>query len=162
MTISAAPDTLDGRLIDGATPIIETIGLTKTYQGTDFRAVDELNLAVGTGEVFGLLGPNGAGKTTTVGVLTTRVIPTAGAVFVGGHRRGSHPTLAKQSDRRRVTAEHARPAAHPMGELVLPRSAVRHGCPREPEIADDLLDGSSSRSSPRRPSTPSPVAWPSG
>ncbi len=96
MTISAAPDTLDGRLIDGATRIIETIGLTKTYQGTDFRAVDELNLAVGTGEVFGLLGPNGAGKTTTVGVLTTRVIPTSGAAFVGGIDVVRHPTLAKQ------------------------------------------------------------------
>jgi ABC-2 type transport system ATP-binding protein len=96
MGISAASDTLDGRRIDGATPIIETIGLTKTYPGTDFRAVDELNLRVGTGEVFGLLGPNGAGKTTTVGVLTTRVIPTAGEAFVGGIDVVGHPTLAKQ------------------------------------------------------------------
>ena len=78
------------------TPIIETVGLTKTYPGTDFRAVDELNLRVGTGEVFGLLGPNGAGKTTTVGVLTTRVIPTAGQAFVGGIDVVAHPTLAKQ------------------------------------------------------------------
>ena len=62
----------------GAEPIIETVGLVKTYPGTDFRAVDGLNLRVGMGEVFGLLGPNGAGKTTTVGVLTTRVIPSAG------------------------------------------------------------------------------------
>ncbi len=77
-------------------PIIETVGLTKTYQGTDFRAVDELNLHVGTGEVFGLLGPNGAGKTTTVGVLTTRVIPSAGEAFVGGIDVVRHPTLAKQ------------------------------------------------------------------
>jgi ABC-2 type transport system ATP-binding protein len=81
---------------DGARPIIETAGLTKTYPGTDFRAVDELNLRVDTGEVFGLLGPNGAGKTTTVGVLTTRVIPSAGAAFVGGIDVVRHPTLAKQ------------------------------------------------------------------
>jgi energy-coupling factor transporter ATP-binding protein EcfA2 len=65
---------LDG----GGAPIIETIGLTKTYPGTNFRAVDELNLQVGMGEIFGLLGPNGAGKTTTAGMLTTRVIPTSG------------------------------------------------------------------------------------
>jgi ABC-2 type transport system ATP-binding protein len=58
--------------------------------------VDELNLRVGTGEVFGLLGPNGAGKTTTVGVLTTRVIPSAGQALVGGIDVVAHPTLAKQ------------------------------------------------------------------
>jgi ABC-2 type transport system ATP-binding protein len=81
----------------GSAPtIIETVGLTKTYPGTDFRAVDGLNLRVGTGEVFGLLGPNGAGKTTTVGVLTTRVIPTSGQALVGGIDVVSHPTLAKQ------------------------------------------------------------------
>jgi ABC-2 type transport system ATP-binding protein len=81
---------------DGSAPIIETAALTKTYPGTDFRAVDNLNLRVGTGEVFGLLGPNGAGKTTTVGVLTTRVIPTDGHAFVGGIDVVTHPTLAKQ------------------------------------------------------------------
>ncbi len=79
-----------------AVPIIETVGLTKSYQGTDFRAVDELNLSVGTGEVFGLLGPNGAGKTTTVGVLTTRVIPTAGQALVGGLDVVHQPSLVKQ------------------------------------------------------------------
>jgi ABC-2 type transport system ATP-binding protein len=83
---------LDG----GGAPIIETIGLTKTYPGTNFRAVDELNLQVGMGEVFGLLGPNGAGKTTTVGVLTTRVIPSGGQALVGGIDVVMHPTLAKQ------------------------------------------------------------------
>ena len=77
-------------------PIIETVGLTKTYEGTDFRAVDELNLQVGTGEVFGLLGPNGAGKTTTVGVLTTRVVPSSGHAFVGGIDVVRHPSLVKQ------------------------------------------------------------------
>jgi ABC-2 type transport system ATP-binding protein len=72
------------------------VGLTKTYPGTDFRAVDGLNLRVQAGEVFGLLGPNGAGKTTTIGVLTTRVIPTDGQAFVGGIDVVTHPTLAKQ------------------------------------------------------------------
>ena len=42
-------------------PAIRTVELTKTYPGTDFRAVDELNLTVRPGEIFGLLGPNGAG-----------------------------------------------------------------------------------------------------
>ena len=76
--------------------IIRTVGLTKVYEGTDFRAVDGLDLAIGTGEIFGLLGPNGAGKTTTAGMLTTRVIPTGGQAFVGGIDVVAHPTLAKQ------------------------------------------------------------------
>ncbi|MGB9113090.1 MAG: ATP-binding cassette domain-containing protein [Acidimicrobiales bacterium] len=76
--------------------IIETIQLTKIYPGTDFKAVDELNLTVERGEIFGLLGPNGAGKTTTAGMLTTRVIPTSGRAFVGGIDVIAHPALAKQ------------------------------------------------------------------
>jgi len=95
MTTTTAPAS-DAASPDHGVPIIETVGLTKTYQGTDFRAVDELSLRVGTGEVFGLLGPNGAGKTTTVGVLTTRVIPTEGQAFVGGIDVVRHPTLVKQ------------------------------------------------------------------
>ncbi|HEV7762441.1 MAG TPA: ABC transporter ATP-binding protein, partial [Acidimicrobiales bacterium] len=81
----------------GAEPgIIRTFGLTKQYAGTDFKAVDGLDLDVRQGEIFGLLGPNGAGKTTTVGVLTTRVIPTAGEAFIGEIDVVAHPTLAKQ------------------------------------------------------------------
>jgi ABC-2 type transport system ATP-binding protein len=95
MTTSAAATSLDNADA-GIRPIIETVDLTKTYPGTDFRAVDGLNLRVGTGEVFGLLGPNGAGKTTTVGVLTTRVVPTGGGAFVGGIDVVRQPTLVKQ------------------------------------------------------------------
>jgi ABC-2 type transport system ATP-binding protein len=76
--------------------IIRTFGLTKQYAGTDFKAVDGLDLDVRQGEIFGLLGPNGAGKTTTVGVLTTRVVPTAGEAFVGDVDVVRHPALAKQ------------------------------------------------------------------
>jgi ABC-2 type transport system ATP-binding protein len=76
--------------------VIVTTDLTKVYAGTDFRAVDELNLTVGQGEIFGLLGPNGAGKTTTAGMLTTRVVPTSGQAEVGGIDVVAHPALAKQ------------------------------------------------------------------
>src|SRR6202789_3007606 len=96
MTISTHVSTGPDRLNDGSHPIIETVDLVKTYPGTDFRAVDGLNLQVNMGEVYGLLGPNGAGKTTTVGVLTTRVIPSGGRAFVGGIDVVAHPTLAKQ------------------------------------------------------------------
>lgn len=76
--------------------VIRTIDLTKVYHGTDFKAVDSLNLSVYRGEIFGLLGPNGAGKTTTAGMLTTRVIPTSGQAIVGGIDVVAHPALAKQ------------------------------------------------------------------
>jgi ABC-2 type transport system ATP-binding protein len=85
--------------VDPTTPtaeVIRTVGLTKTYAGTDFKAVDNLDLVVHAREIFGLLGPNGAGKTTTAGMLTTRVIPTSGSAFVGGIDVVAHPTLAKQ------------------------------------------------------------------
>ncbi len=75
---------------------IRTVELTKVYSGTDFRAVDSLNLTVHPGEIFGLLGPNGAGKTTTAGMLTTRVIPTSGQAYVGGVDVIRHPSVAKQ------------------------------------------------------------------
>jgi ABC-2 type transport system ATP-binding protein len=77
-------------------PIISTQGLTKVYDGADFKAVDGLDLAIEAGEIFGLLGPNGAGKTTTAGMLTTRVIPTAGRARVGTVDVIAHPALAKQ------------------------------------------------------------------
>jgi ABC-2 type transport system ATP-binding protein len=86
--------------------VIRTAGLTKTYPGRagpgrpgtkGLTAVDGLNLSVRAGEIFGLLGPNGAGKTTTVGMLTTRVLPTAGRAFVGGIDVVADPARAKQT-----------------------------------------------------------------
>ena len=75
---------------------IHTEDLTKTYPGADTPAVDRLSLDVEAGEIFGLLGPNGAGKTTTVGMLTTRVVPSAGRAFLGGIDIVAHPALARQ------------------------------------------------------------------
>ncbi|HET6761749.1 MAG TPA: ATP-binding cassette domain-containing protein, partial [Gemmatimonadaceae bacterium] len=83
---------------------IEMRGLRKVYKGTaktkrrriappgasgwpsgapmaptnDVIALDSLDLDIRAGELFGLLGPNGAGKTTAIGILTTRILPTAG------------------------------------------------------------------------------------
>jgi ABC-2 type transport system ATP-binding protein len=79
-----------------ASEIIRTVELTKVYAGTDFAAVDHLDLSVHAGEIFGLLGPNGAGKTTTAGMLTTRVIPSSGEAHVGTIDVVAHPALAKQ------------------------------------------------------------------
>ncbi len=80
----------------GAPDIIRTTGLSKTYPGGR-TAVDHLDLAVQKGEIFALLGPNGAGKTTTVGMLTTRVVPTAGTARVNGIDIVADPATAKAS-----------------------------------------------------------------
>jgi ABC-2 type transport system ATP-binding protein len=81
---------------ESARAIIRTEGLTKVYPGTDFKAVDALDLTIARGEIFGMLGPNGAGKTTTAGMLTTRVIPTSGRAFVGAVDVVEQPALVKQ------------------------------------------------------------------
>jgi ABC-2 type transport system ATP-binding protein len=64
------------------TPIIETRGLVKRYDGE--LAVAGIDLVVGPGEIYGLVGPNGAGKTTTMRILATLLAPTAGEALVCG------------------------------------------------------------------------------
>jgi ABC-2 type transport system ATP-binding protein len=85
-----------GQAVASSAAVIHTEDLTKVYAGTDFAAVDKLNLDVFAGEIFGLLGPNGAGKTTTAGMLTTRVVPTSGRALLAGIDVAAHPALAKQ------------------------------------------------------------------
>ncbi|MGP9017957.1 ABC transporter ATP-binding protein [Streptomyces sp. BR1] len=72
-------------------------GLVKKYPGREHPAVDGLSFSVRRGEVFGFLGPNGAGKTTTIGILTTRVAPTAGRAFVQGVDVVAHPAQARRA-----------------------------------------------------------------
>jgi ABC-2 type transport system ATP-binding protein len=96
MSTAQAPAGTAGQPEDERGPVIRTQELTKVYPGTDFAAVDGLNLSVEAGEIFGLLGPNGAGKTTTAGILTTRVLPTSGRAFLAGVDVAAHPALAKQ------------------------------------------------------------------
>ncbi|WP_255150188.1 ABC transporter ATP-binding protein [Halorarius halobius] len=62
---------------------IQTVGLTKRF-GADVLAVDDLDLTVYEGEVFGFLGPNGAGKSTTIDVIMDYVRPTTGRAGVLG------------------------------------------------------------------------------
>lgn len=71
------------------TPVIETRGLVKRYDGE--LAVAGIDLVIGPGEIFGLVGPNGAGKTTTMKILATLLPPTAGEAFVCGISVTEHP-----------------------------------------------------------------------
>jgi ABC-2 type transport system ATP-binding protein len=64
------------------TPIIDIHGLVKRYGS--FTAVDGVDLAIDTGEIFGILGPNGAGKTTTLEMIEGLRAPDAGSITVAG------------------------------------------------------------------------------
>ena len=75
--------------------VIETKGLTKRYGR--LTAVDQLDLVVQQGAVFGFVGPNGAGKTTTMRILSTLLRPTAGEAWVAGHS-----VVAERRDVRRA------------------------------------------------------------
>src|SRR5216110_3165347 len=63
---------------------IEAQGLVRVFKKGP-RAVDGIDLAVASGEIYGFLGPNGAGKSTTVHVLTTLLPPTEGTARVAGY-----------------------------------------------------------------------------
>src|SRR5271170_4259534 len=95
-TLPAGAPALDPAAGEDHREVIRTVELTKVYPGMDVPAVDKLNLSIHSGEIFGLLGPNGAGKTTTAGMLTTRVVPSAGSAYVGAVDVVAHPALAKQ------------------------------------------------------------------
>jgi len=74
--------------------MIELKGVTKKYG--DFRAVDNLNLTVEPGEIFGFLGPNGAGKTTTIKMIAGVMEPSAGSIAIGGIDMLKQPEAAKR------------------------------------------------------------------
>jgi ABC-2 type transport system ATP-binding protein len=63
--------------------ILETKNLSRYF--AELMAVDNLNIGVLKGEVFGLLGPNGAGKSTAIKMLTTLLKPTSGDALIGGY-----------------------------------------------------------------------------
>jgi ABC-2 type transport system ATP-binding protein len=73
--------------------MIELKDLTKRYN--DIMAVDNINLFIPKGEIFGFIGPNGAGKTTTINMLGGILAPTSGTVAICGINMEEHPEKAK-------------------------------------------------------------------
>jgi ABC-type multidrug transport system ATPase subunit len=73
---------------------VETRGLSKRYP-SGVMAVNDLNLRVRTGEVYGFLGPNGAGKTTTLRMLSGLLRPSSGTAMVAGGTPGSPLSLSR-------------------------------------------------------------------
>jgi len=65
-------------------PILSVSKITKTY-ASGLQALKQVDLEIRRGEIFALLGPNGAGKTTLINIICGIVVPTSGAVSVGGH-----------------------------------------------------------------------------
>lgn len=73
-------------------PVLAVKGLTKVYKNV--RALDDLDLTVERGQVFGLLGPNGSGKTTTLGIVLGAINASSGSFDWFG--QGSHHGLRKR------------------------------------------------------------------
>jgi len=75
--------------------VLRTERLTKRFDR--LTAVEDLDLEVREGEVFGFLGPNGAGKTTTLRLLCALIAPTSGSAEVAGFRLGSQDEQIRAS-----------------------------------------------------------------
>jgi len=75
--------------------MISINNITKSYNGT-YKAVDNLNLEIKDGEIYGLLGPNGAGKTTTIKMITGIIAPTNGKIEINNIDINKNPIEAKE------------------------------------------------------------------
>ena len=74
---------------------VEVANLVKRFG--DFVAVDQINLEVRKGEVFGFIGPNGAGKSTTIRMLCGLLKPTSGRAMVAGFDVSKNPEAVRQN-----------------------------------------------------------------
>ncbi|WP_254066333.1 ABC transporter ATP-binding protein [Curtobacterium sp. VKM Ac-2852] len=101
---TAAPPSTKKRVPRSAAPkqpqtlqpvVLAASGLVKRYGQT--LAVDEVDLEIRQGSIFGVVGPNGAGKTTTLSMITGLLRPDAGSVTVLDHDVWADPTAAKRS-----------------------------------------------------------------
>ena len=75
----------------------ETVVVVKDLEKKfgSFTAVNQINLEVAKGEIFGFLGPNGAGKSTTIKILCGILMPTSGKALVAGFDVGTEPEKVK-------------------------------------------------------------------
>lgn len=75
--------------------MIEFLNVNKSFNGK-VKAVDNLNLTIKNGEIFGFLGPNGAGKTTTIKMLTGITSPDTGNIKINGNDIKESPQDTKK------------------------------------------------------------------
>ena len=114
--------------------------LTKIYtkkNSTEVIALNNLNLEVKEGEIFGLLGPNGAGKTTFLNILAGTVIKNSGIVSVWGHDLDKNPRQVRSSIG--IVPQEVNLDAFFSPRDLLELQAGLYGIPKKQRITDTIL-----------------------
>jgi len=114
--------------------------LTKIYSkksSNEVRALNNLNLEVKEGEIFGLLGPNGAGKTTFLNILAGTVIKNSGKVNVWGYDLDKNPRQVRSSIG--IVPQEVNLDAFFSPKNLLELQAGLYGIPKKDRITDTIL-----------------------
>ena len=114
--------------------------LTKIYSkknSNEIKALNNLNLEVKEGEIFGLLGPNGAGKTTFLNILAGTVIKNSGSVNVWGYDLDKNPRQVRSSIG--IVPQEVNLDAFFSPKKLLELRAGLYGIPPEERITDTIL-----------------------
>jgi len=114
--------------------------LTKIYSNKSsnkIKALNNLNLEVKEGEIFGLLGPNGAGKTTFINILAGTVIKNSGTVNVWGHDLDVNPRNVRSSIG--IVPQEVNLDAFFSPKKLLELQAGLYGIPKKDRITDTIL-----------------------
>ncbi len=114
--------------------------LTKIYSKNspkEIRALNNLNLEVKEGEIFGLLGPNGAGKTTFLNILAGTVIKNSGSVNVWGYDLDKNPRQVRSSIG--IVPQEINLDAFFSPKKLLELQAGLYGIPKKDRITDTIL-----------------------
>jgi len=114
--------------------------LTKVYSKkslNEIKALDNLNLEVKEGEIFGLLGPNGAGKTTFLNILAGTVIKNSGIVNVWGYDLDKNPRQVRASIG--IVPQEVNLDAFFSPKNILELQAGLYGIPKKDRITDTIL-----------------------
>jgi len=114
--------------------------LTKIYSkksSKEIRALNNLNLEVKEGEIFGLLGPNGAGKTTFLNILAGTVIKNSGNVNVWGYDLDKNPRQVRSSIG--IVPQEVNLDAFFSPRKLLELQAGLYGVPKKDRITDTIL-----------------------
>ena len=120
--------------------VLSVKNLNKYYSknsSNSIKALDDLNLEVKEGEIFGLLGPNGAGKSTFINILAGTVVKTSGAVEIWGFNIDKNPRQARASIGIVPQEVNLDPFFNPRDLLVL--HAGLYGVKKKDRITDTIL-----------------------
>ncbi len=115
--------------------------LTKIYSkksSNKIKALNNLNLEVKEGEIFGLLGPNGAGKTTFLNILAGTVIKNSGSVNVWGNDLDNNPRQVRSSIG--IVPQEVNLDAFFSPRKLLELQAGLYGIPKKDRITDTILN----------------------